>query len=103
MVEARQKVETHFGITIPLKKGGALKMDAFQFFTVVLLWAIPFSFIIEYSKTKFKDTTIITLIASGVSYALFGLKNTAFIVIWVICVILITILIYRIISDLYGR
>ena len=81
-------------------------MDAFQFFTVVLLWAISFSFIIEHSKTKFKDTTIITLIASGVSYALFGLKNTAFIVIWVIwviCVILIAILIYRIISDLYGR
>ena len=102
-MEARQKVETHFGITIPLKKGGVLKMDAFQFFTVVLLWAIPFSFIIEYSLTKFKDTTIITVIALGVSYAIFGLKNTLFIVIWVICIILIAILIYRIISDLYGR
>ena len=78
-------------------------MDTFQFFTIVLLWDISFSIIIEHSKTKFKDTTIITLIALGVSHAIFGLKNTAFIVIWVICIILIAILIYKIISDLYGR
>ena len=79
------------------------KWTPFNFSLLFYYGLISFSIIIEHSKTKFKDTTIITLIASGVSYALFGLKNTAFVVIWVICVILIAILIYRIISDLYGR
>ena len=80
-----------------------LHMNEFNFFAVVLLWAIPLSLIMEHSEDKIKDTAITTLIALGVSYAIFGLKNTLFIVIWVICIILIAILIYRIISDLYGR
>ena len=78
-------------------------MNEFNFFAVVLLWAIPFSLIMEHSEDKIKDTAIITVIALGASYAIFGLKNTLFIVIWVICIILIAILIYGIISDLYGR
>ena len=78
-------------------------MDAFQFFTVVLLWAIPFSFIIEYSLTKFKDAAILTLTMAIVAYAVFGLKNAVFTAVWIICIILIAIIIYKIISDLYGR
>lgn len=78
-------------------------MDAFLVFTVILLWGIPVSIIIENSNSKAKYITVVTVLSLALSHGLFGLKNTMFITIWVICVILIAILLFRIISELFER
>ena len=50
-------------------------MDAFLVFTVILLWGIPVSIIIENSNSKAKYITVVTVLSLALSNGLFGLKE----------------------------
>ena len=78
-------------------------MDVFLVFTVILLWGTPVSIIVENSNSKAKYITVVTVLSLALSHGLFGIKNTMFIAIWVICIILIATLLFRIISELLER